>query len=206
VYEAIGDLGAALVHERKRVELREKLAGAERQRALATLQARFELERAQRERELLQVRAEQLELEVQRKQHELTSVAISLVQKNEMLEQIRGYLRQIRKGTPGSAHKEVDALLNSLDPHEDAGDEWSRFNRQLDKVSQEFAGRLTEKHPDLSVTELKICSLASINLSTKEIAALLNTSVRTVETHRYRIRRKLGLSADMSFTQFLGGI
>jgi tetratricopeptide (TPR) repeat protein len=204
--EASGDLVGALAHERRHGRLREELAGAERQRELATLQARYELERAEREREILQMRAEQLEVEVQRKQHELTSVAISLVQKNEMLEQMRSYLKQLRKGTASKTRSEVDALLRALDPQEDAGDEWARFNKQLDQVNQEFAHRLSEKHPDLSVTELKICSLASINLSSKEIAGLLNTSVRTVETHRYRIRKKLGLAGDTSFLEFLGAV
>ena len=206
VCETLGDLAGALAHEREHSRLREELAGAERQRAITTLQVRYELERAERERELLQLRTDRLEVEVRQKQHELTSVAVNLVQKNEMLEQMRGYLKQIRKGTADTAHTEVDALLRALDSREDAGTEWGRFNQQLDHVSREFATRLSEKHPGLSVTELKVCSLASINLSSKEIAGLLNTSVRTVETHRYRIRRKLGLSGDTSFMTFLGEI
>ena len=68
---------------------------------------------------------------------------------------------------------------------------------------EEFHGRLAGIYTDLTPAELKICSLIRASLSTKDIAALLYISDRTVEVHRRRIRRKLGLDAGASLTNAL---
>ena len=63
--------------------------------------------------------------------------------------------------------------------------------------------RLHERHPGLSNNERMMCAYLKMNLSTKEIAPLLNISVRGVETMRYRLRKKLGLEREDNLTDYL---
>ena len=58
----------------------------------------------------------------------------------------------------------------------------------------------------MASTELKICALLKANLATKDIANLLYLSERTVENHRYRIRKKMGLGVDANLTLYLAGL
>ena len=67
------------------------------------------------------------------------------------------------------------------------------FSDKFQDLHGEFAQILAKMYPDLSPTELKICALTKVHLSTKEIAAILQTSIRTVEAHRYRLRKKLDI-------------
>lgn len=62
---------------------------------------------------------------------------------------------------------------------------------------------LQEKHPDLSNSERMMCAYLKMNLSTKEIAPMLNISVRGVETVRYRLRKKFGLERQDNLTDYL---
>jgi DNA-binding CsgD family transcriptional regulator len=72
--------------------------------------------------------------------------------------------------------------------------DWQTFERHFHQLHQGFIQRLAERHPALTPTELKICSLLKTNCSTKEIAAILCISRHTVDGHRVSIRRKLANS------------
>ncbi len=78
-----------------------------------------------------------------------------------------------------------------------------RFEEQFDLIHNNFIKRLTEKFPDLSANERKMCTYLKMNLSTKEIAPLLNISVRGVETLRYRLRKKFELGREENLLDFL---
>jgi len=80
------------------------------------------------------------------------------------------------------------------------------FNRvveEFDLVHDDFIKKLRQRFLDLSNNEVLMCAYLKMNLSTKEIAPLLNISVRGVETMRYRIRKKFGLERDDSLTDFI---
>lgn len=63
--------------------------------------------------------------------------------------------------------------------------------------------QLLKKYPNLSLTELKICALLVLNISSKEIGELTSRSVRTIELTRYNIRKKMNLSTDENLVKYL---
>ena len=65
---------------------------------------------------------------------------------------------------------------------------------------------LSQRYPNLTPGELKVCALLKVNLSNKEIANLLSVSIRNVESHRYWIRKKMGLSSDVNLSVYLAGM
>lgn len=77
------------------------------------------------------------------------------------------------------------------------------INKQIDTIYKDFFKRLDEKHPGLTKSDKKLCTMLYINMSSKEIAAITNTTIRTVETSRYRLRKKFGLSRDEDIVNFL---
>lgn len=68
------------------------------------------------------------------------------------------------------------------------------FKKSFDSIDNDFLKRLHTVHPALSPSDLKLCAYLRLNLSSKEIAPILNISVRSVEIKRYRLRKKLSLT------------
>ena len=77
------------------------------------------------------------------------------------------------------------------------------LNKQINAIYKDFLDRLEAKHPGLTKAEKKLCTMLYINMSSKEIAAITNTTIRTVETSRYRLRRKFDISRDEDIVSFL---
>jgi len=80
------------------------------------------------------------------------------------------------------------------------------FDEVVDILRGEFIAKLTSSYPTLTPTELKVCSLLKVDLSTKEMARLMNISVHTIETHRKHIRKKMGIGSETSLSAFLMGL
>ena len=84
-------------------------------------------------------------------------------------------------------------------------DDWQNFSFHFDQVHHNFIARIKEDYPVLSPTDLKLCAYLRLNLTTKEIAPLLNISPRGVEISRYRLRKKLNLDGDVNLNTFMIG-
>ena len=66
-----------------------------------------------------------------------------------------------------------------------------------------FSAQLLDLHPELTAYDLKLCQLVRLNLSSKEIAAMLNISPASVNTARYRLRKRLQLREDQDLNKYL---
>ena len=84
--------------------------------------------------------------------------------------------------------------------------DWENFTNHFDKAYNLFTINLKEKFPKLTANDLKICTFLRMNLSTKEIAQLMNISMRGIELSRYRLRKKLNISTEVSLFDFLNEI
>jgi DNA-binding NarL/FixJ family response regulator len=92
--------------------------------------------------------------------------------------------------------KEFQKIIKAIEGELGHAQEWEQFAMHFDNVHTNYLKKLKEHCPDLSGSELKLAAFLRLNLSTKEIAQLMNISVRGVETSRYRLRKKLGLTKD----------
>jgi len=88
--------------------------------------------------------------------------------------------------------------INAVNKHE-----WQIFENNLNQIHNEFIVGLSKKYPNLTSKDIKLCVYLKMNLSSKEIAPLMNISFRGVELHRYRLRKKLGLSQDENLNKFM---
>jgi DNA-binding CsgD family transcriptional regulator len=101
------------------------------------------------------------------------------------------------------AVNELKKMIKTLSEDDQMDQEWENFTKHFDKVHSDFVVSLKEKHPSITGNEIKLCAYLRMNLSTKEIAQLMNISVRGVEISRYRLRKKLGLASEVSLFDYL---
>ena len=75
---------------------------------------------------------------------------------------------------------------------------------QLEKLTSSYGSKIVNKENNLTPREVEICNLVHGGLVNKDIAQLLNISYKTVETHRKKIRAKLGLAnKDINLVSYL---
>jgi len=167
-----------------------------------------ELELNKTESELVALRNEKLEADINFKNSELASSAMHLVKKGELLAKIKAELTHITKGLDNhpQAVAEIKKMGKSLTEDDNMDKEWENFASHFDKVHSDFLMELKEKHPAVTPNELKLSAYLRMNLSTKEIAQLMNISVRGVEISRYRLRKKLGIPTESSLFDYLMGV
>lgn len=164
----------------------------------------YELERAKTDNELVALRNDKLESDINFKNSELASSAMHLLKKGELLAKIKTELTQIMKEIDNPhAISELRKLIRTLNEDDHLDDEWANFSNHFDKVHSDFLTLLKEIHPNVTANELKLSAYLRMNLSTKEIAQLMNISVRGVEISRYRLRKKLSLASEVSLFDYL---
>ncbi len=156
----------------------------------------------ERERQLARQRSENereiLSLEIENKNREISNAALSAVRKNEMLQKIRDELRAA-KNDPAATEK----IIRAIDQHIEGDHDWAVFEESFNAVHDDFFKRLMLQFPDLTPGDLRLCAYLKMNFSSKEIAPLLNISVRGVENKRYRLRKKMGLPEETNLTEFV---
>jgi tetratricopeptide (TPR) repeat protein/DNA-binding CsgD family transcriptional regulator len=199
-YEAIDDAAHALRHHKLYTQAKEEVLGAEQQKKIAQMEMRTEIERAENEREIMRLEKQQLEQDILHKQKELAAMALHLVEKNQFLDSLKKEMSDVAQSLDATARPAVKGLMRQVDTNIGTEDDWKIFEQQFEAVHHGFITKLAQRYPKLTRTELKVCALLKIQMSTKEIANILATSTNNIEMQRYRIRKKLGLSAEQSFT------
>ncbi len=157
-----------------------------------------------RENQLIKLRNEKLRAELAYKSKELANSTMSIIRKNEFLLELKELLKQ-QKITTGDRfpNKYYQALQKKIDRNLSGGDDWKIFEAHLEKAHEPFIQKMLKKYPDLSHSDLKLCTYLRMNLSSKEIAPLLHISVRGVENHRYRLRKKMNITPNQNLTDYI---
>jgi ligand-binding sensor domain-containing protein/DNA-binding CsgD family transcriptional regulator len=154
---------------------------------------------AEHKRQILRVNNEKLAAEVEAKNSKLMFSAVQMAHKNEILADVRKDLNGLHE----LAGVKLRQLIRKLDKELTSEDYWEEFNLYFNQVDQHFVSCMLERHPQLTQNDIRMCTLLRINLSTKEIASLLNISNRGVEQSRYRLKKRLGLSVEDDLTKYI---
>lgn len=159
------------------------------------------------EQEMEKIKQEKLSNEIQFKNQELASSTLHLLQKNQTLTSVRTEIDALRKQVKDSKlRKELNNIIAILRSDLRLEEDWDRFSMHFDQVHSNFIKKLKTTYPELSTKDHKLCAYLKMNLTTKEIAPLLNISVRGVEISRYRLRRKLKLEKSVNLNDFMNSI
>ncbi|WP_163394773.1 helix-turn-helix and ligand-binding sensor domain-containing protein [Flavobacterium limi] len=139
-----------------------------------------------------------LELELQTKSSEVAGKSLSIAKQSEMIENIQNILESEKDFNKLKSEIKKAIKINEVNKHE-----WETFETNLNQIHNEFIISLSKKFPNLTPKDIKLCIYLKMNLSSKEIAPLMNISFRGVELHRYRLRKKLNLTQEENLSKFL---
>ena len=154
-----------------------------------------------RERELIRLRNEKLSTEVRFKSKDLANSTMAIIRKNEFLIDLKKIIRK-HKDELGSRYpdKYFNYLNRKIDENISSRDDRQIFENNFERAHEQFFQKMKNSYPELTSSDLQLCAYLRMNLSSKEIAPLLGISVRGVENHRYRLRKKLQLEHDENLT------
>lgn len=190
-----------------RVKNKKRQAVKEKDRQMKVMEQKYAEDQAEKDRQIMELEKEKLEYDLQHKSQEMANLMINFVRKNEILTEIRSDLFKVLGSLRGESNKESKQMLilvrNKIESNIQGDEVLKKIEDQFDVVHNNFMKRLREKHPDLSNNERMMCAYLKMNLSTKEIAPLLNISIRGVETIRYRLRKKFELEREDSLLEYL---
>jgi ligand-binding sensor domain-containing protein/DNA-binding CsgD family transcriptional regulator len=175
----------------------------EKRKELEAEKHRYNETSVRNEKEITRLRNEKLESENARKNTELASFAMQITQKNQILGLVQRRLTEVSGNVNEDAKKQLQELIKQIKQENSGHDHDEKFDRYFNEVHNNFLTRLTIKHPDLSPKEIKMCAYLRMNLSSKEIADLLNITTGGVEKSRYRIRKKLNLSKEDNLLEYI---
>ena len=205
IYLIIGAI--ALVSLWKYINRREQKKTAafklEQTEKLEQKEAEFKKEVQKSEGEIIKLRNDKLKTDINHRNSQLASTTMHLVQKTEILNKIKNDLTSIEKESPVEIKKKIKQITRAIESDIQLDDSWTQFETYFDQVHENFFKRLREKFPKLTPKDQKLCAYLRMNLSTKEIAPLLNISVRGVEISRYRLRKKLAIDSEVNLVGFV---
>jgi DNA-binding response OmpR family regulator/DNA-binding CsgD family transcriptional regulator len=185
---------------RKPVEKVELLARVKAILALQySIQAQLEAEKAKAE--LLEgLKAQELSL----KTKELAGMTLQIDESHSFLKIILQDLESSQKLVKEPlAQKALKKITRLIDNNINSEDHWNSLKERIDSIYGGFLGRLAEKHPNLSNGDLKLCSFVKLNLTRKEIAAILGVTTEAIKKSRSRLRKKLGLPSELRLEIYL---
>ena len=131
------------------------------------------------------------------------SKAVQTAHKNEILIGIKEQLETVRTATDLEKAKLLRGLNATLMTEIEGEKSWEQFSTYFDQVNQNFTAELLKKHPSLTQNDLRMCALTRLNMSNKEMAALLNVSIPGIEKSRYRLKKRLGLLVEEDLDGYL---
>ncbi|HAS47424.1 MAG TPA: hypothetical protein DCS93_43505 [Microscillaceae bacterium] len=138
----------------------------------------------------------------EQKDRELNTKILELNQKTQVLKTIRERLEKLHT-LPETEALEVTKIVRFIEKSMDMENEWQNFKKYFEKVHPRFFTILQDRFPKLTTEDLKYCAYIKTHMSNKEIANLLNINTESVRTHKYRLKKKLGLPKEVELKEFI---
>ncbi|WP_168731236.1 helix-turn-helix and ligand-binding sensor domain-containing protein [Robertkochia marina] len=162
---------------------------------------KYKLTAKQREMEREKIFLEQNVID---KSKELANYTLLLSKRKELFNEIYKDLQELRlKVQKPASKKAINSVFRKLESSRIGEKYLEIFDVNFERVHQDFFSRLKSINPNLSKKEEQLCALIKMDLTNKEIAPIMNLSLRGVESARYRLRKKLGITHEDGLRDFL---
>jgi DNA-binding CsgD family transcriptional regulator len=189
--------------ERKRMAYLHQLEIEKHQEEQKQLTYLHQLELERNEKEIIRLQNEKLQSEIQLKNTELASTTFNLVQKGEMLMKVKEEFVRMRKSSEIDKDSDDYRKILRMLGDDKMKKNWEQFAVHFDKVHSNFLVSLKSTYPYLTASDLKLCAYLRLNLTSKEIAQIMNITIKGVELGRHRLRKKLGIQPEVNLVNFL---
>lgn len=196
IFAVIRGVRRKLIRERKKFEKEQQ-----------QMKYLHELEIEHNEREIINLKNQNLETEIKYKNKELATITMNLYKRSRLLTKLREDITSAsKKLSEKEQRKDLTKVIKLISETEKQNNDWEQFSMHFDDVHNNFLKRMKENYPELTPADLKICAYLKINLSSKEIAQILSISLKGVEIARYRLRKKLNLPTGVNLVSFLNEV
>ena len=201
IYLLLNRLNAKAVQRAEEVE-------RQKEEEMRVQQARYEEEAHEKEMEIVKLRNMTLEADLKHKSQDLADSAMNLIRKNEILIKIKNDVAKVQNEISendgrSKAMKRLQKIQADIRENIAHDDDWRKFEHNFDMVYENYLKRLKKEYPRLTAGDMKLCAYLKMNLSSKDMASMMNMSVRSVEMARYRLRQKMGLVRETNLSEFL---
>lgn len=183
---------ALLIHKLYRDYYRKQ-----REQLLRDNEKKMKRKKLKAQKKIVQINNEKLKEEVDSKNRELAISTMSIIKKNEFLNTIKDQLKT------SAINPDVKAVIQTIDRNINNVDDWKFFQDAFNNADKDFLKKVKNLHSELTSNDLRLCAYLRLNLSSKEIAPLLNISVRSVEVKRYRLRKKMNLPHEDGLADYI---
>ena len=143
-----------------------------------------------------------LEKEINFKRKEQMDIALNIINKNRFLEKLKSKIKKIIN-KPEAEKEELVRLKTLIVDNLSLDKDRERFNIYVNELNRDFYYRLLSRYPNLTENEQRLCSLVRLNLSSKEMASIINISTKSVEVNRHRLRKKMHLKREDNLTELI---
>lgn len=165
---------------------------------------KLQREALEKEKEMIRLRNEKLRNEMKHKEKELASSTMHILHKNDFLIKIKDELQKARNiESQGVLDKKINSVIRQIDKDIDNDAHWEIFEKHLEQVHDDFLNRLNAEHSELSAREMRLAAYLRMNMTSKEIASLMNITPRAVENNRYKLRKKLDLEQGDNLVDYI---
>lgn len=153
---------------------------------------------------MIRMENELLNSKLESKRREFVHVALNITEQRSFLDMIATRLEEvITEDDPEQKKRKLGELLLTIRQKMSFSSETEEFYSRIEQIHKDFQAKLEASFPDLTDQDKRLATLLRINLSSKEIASLMNIAPKSVEIARYRLRKKLNLSKGDSLNQYL---
>ena len=175
----------------------EKYYRDKEQKIIRINQNKLELVEVERKQALMAVENNKLQNDIESKNRELAISTMSMIKKNQFLSKIKSDLKKSESGD------KIFSVIKMIDRNLNNKDDWKFFEEAFNNADKDFLKKVKSSHPSLTNNDLRLCAYLRLNLSSKDIAPLLNISLSSVEIKRYRLRKKMQLTHNEGLTDHL---
>ena len=148
------------------------------------------------QKEIIELKNEKLSHEIEARNRELAISTMNMISKTSTLNSLKEQLIHYNEDN------KLKPVISNINKIINDKKDWQFFEKAFNHADKKFFKKLKEKHPELTPNDLRLCVYLRLNLSSKEIAPLLNISPRSVEIKRYRLRKKLDLERDTNLNDY----
>lgn len=152
-----------------------------------------------KEQEISKLENQNLVNDLDYKSRELTAAAVHLMNKNEVLSDLRDKIAS-------SGMQDLHGVIRQIDLNLNLDHDWQNFLKHFEVVYPDFFRKLKDQYPLLTPNEERLCAYLRINMSTKEISQMLNVTIAAVDKSRNRLRKKMDLDPEVKLNEFLSQI
>lgn len=169
----------------------------EQEKIIEENKEKLKMQELSAQQEIFTLKNKQLVTEVEAKNRELAASTMNIIKKNEFLSDLKNKLDNSKTA------KDIEEVISIINKNIAEKDNWKLFKEAFDNADKDFLKSVKEKHPNLTANDLKLCAYLRLNLTSKEIAPMLNISLRSVEIKRYRLRKKMELDHEQGLTEYI---